>query len=850
MKHLKPSWVSHEGKPIFSVDIHPDGTRFATGGMGPNIGMLAIWNMAPLLNEEYEKNGNIPKLLFQIDQGCVNVVRWSHSGMYLATGEDDHVTIWQKSDRPGDAVFGSNGVNVENWKSISCLRGHTGDVLDLAWSHCDNLLATGSIDNSIFIWNTQKWQEITAILRGHTSMVKGVAWDPMGQYLASQSDDKSLRVWRTKDWQVEVVLTEPFANCTNLTHILRPGWSPDGLHLVAANAMDNSSFTAKIVERDGWKTDKDFMGHLQPITCVRFNPNMLSNAKNEHFYCCAIGSNDRSISIWLSNLKRPRVVMENFLTNSILDISWNQQGSQMIACSYDGSIACMNFPEEELGRAITDEGKYYGKNVVNNLAASSDLIDGRELLKLQQQQQEEEALQTSTAEIKSFNSSRPPSQMKGAINMQKETPMKDGRRRITPFSIPTDKNNGSNYKSDISMPLKSVANCQITSPQISNQVDQKNSPKPAIIDVGTQENLLQASATSDGPTAASALVKRKLDQLQGKQKLPRTLNSTTPHSDDSEDSSNVHLPAPRIHQTSCLHLSGIEYRALEIENGILLQPSVQVHRLRCVDSASGTTLWEIVFSSRISLVDSSSSQIAVCCEDGTLSLVSPRGGRLKPPIVLMGQASFLSCYNHLVLVATTHAVLSLWDFKNNISIIKNVSILPILQRSSNCQVRSLRLTQKGLPIITLSTGNVYTYDNQLSAWIQVGSDLLSSKIQSLTDSCDPLTIAQSQSKTDNEMTLPCNLSFLESQMALTEALGLQKEFHYWFTSLVRSLVKKDMELRIRDICSDLLGSTDYWSPQILGLKKHELLKEVLQIIASNVKLQNLYMEYKNKLEQL
>uniref|UniRef100_A0A3B4AYD5 Protein HIRA n=1 Tax=Periophthalmus magnuspinnatus TaxID=409849 RepID=A0A3B4AYD5_9GOBI len=34
MKLLKPSWVSHNGKPIFSVDIHPDGTKFATGGQG------------------------------------------------------------------------------------------------------------------------------------------------------------------------------------------------------------------------------------------------------------------------------------------------------------------------------------------------------------------------------------------------------------------------------------------------------------------------------------------------------------------------------------------------------------------------------------------------------------------------------------------------------------------------------------------------------------------------------------------------------------------------------------------------------------------------------------------------
>lgn len=27
MKLLKPNWVTHQGKPIFSLDVHPDGSR-------------------------------------------------------------------------------------------------------------------------------------------------------------------------------------------------------------------------------------------------------------------------------------------------------------------------------------------------------------------------------------------------------------------------------------------------------------------------------------------------------------------------------------------------------------------------------------------------------------------------------------------------------------------------------------------------------------------------------------------------------------------------------------------------------------------------------------------------------
>ncbi|XP_042344549.1 protein HIRA-like [Plectropomus leopardus] len=100
MKLLKPSWVSHNGKPIFSVDIHPDGTKFATGGQGEDSGKVMIWNMAPVLREEDEKNENIPKMLCQMDNhlACVNCVRWSNNGLYLASGGDDKlVMVWKRA---------------------------------------------------------------------------------------------------------------------------------------------------------------------------------------------------------------------------------------------------------------------------------------------------------------------------------------------------------------------------------------------------------------------------------------------------------------------------------------------------------------------------------------------------------------------------------------------------------------------------------------------------------------------------------------------------------------------------------------------------------------------------------
>lgn len=513
MKLLKPSWVTHDGHPIFSVDIHPDGSRFATGGQGADAGQICVWNMAPVAREEDELSESVPKLLCQMDNhlACVNCVRWSADGRHLASGGDDKVIMIWAIGRYGmssSGMFGGGGkTNVEHWKCVSTLRGHSGDVLDLAWSPYDAWLASCSVDNTVVIWNTKRWQEILAVLKGHTGLVKGVSWDPVGKYVASQSDDKSLRVWRTHDWQQECMITDPFLECGGTTHILRLSWSPDGQYLVSAHAMNNAGPTAQIVERDNWRTNKDFVGHRKAVTCVRFNPHIRSklnkdNSKAQNFCCCAIGSRDRSLSVWLTCLKRPLVVVHDLFSNSVLDISWSQEGTQLLVCSWDGTVAYIDFTEEEIGRPISPEErnmwhqKLYGKSLSGpgsqQRPSGSTLIEDPEVLRAQeqysrqQQQQQQKVAASTTKEVNGVastgaspaasnaatsnaatgnaansvvrpvntnsNSSRPMPHIKGPIDKQIETRMPDGRRRITPLFIPPDPEVG-----DVPVPFNSQA---------------------------------------------------------------------------------------------------------------------------------------------------------------------------------------------------------------------------------------------------------------------------------------------------------------------------------------------------------------------------------------------------------
>ena len=79
---------------MFSCHVHPDGSRIATGGLDAKV---RIWSTRPILNRNAELSGRPPKSLCTLTMhtGPVLVVRWAHSGRWLASGSDDQIVmIW------------------------------------------------------------------------------------------------------------------------------------------------------------------------------------------------------------------------------------------------------------------------------------------------------------------------------------------------------------------------------------------------------------------------------------------------------------------------------------------------------------------------------------------------------------------------------------------------------------------------------------------------------------------------------------------------------------------------------------------------------------------------------------
>ncbi|KAJ1989745.1 HIR complex subunit [Dimargaris cristalligena] len=384
MRIVKPDWVQHENDKgvkltIYSLSVHPDGSRFATGGIGFHV---KIWNTAPLLHREAEEDPNVPKLLasMSVHNGNVMCVAWSHgAGQYLATGSDDYIVLIWELDTSGSAgsTFGNLGgggaANVENWKVVRRLAGHASDVTDLAWAPENAYLATCGLDSTIYIWDGRTFDQLRR-LSLHEGFVKGLTWDPAGQYLASQSDDKTMIIWKTSDWSMETRLSAPFQDSSNVTVNRRPSWSPDGSYVASANAAEKDHHMSTLFTRDKWATQINLVGHKAPIEVVKFNPVIFKplddkddsatkksaaagedaeNTPTGPTALIAVGSQDRSITVWTTRNPRPMSVADGIFEHNVTDLDWSPDGMTLFASSHDGTVAILSFTEAELGQPMS-----------------------------------------------------------------------------------------------------------------------------------------------------------------------------------------------------------------------------------------------------------------------------------------------------------------------------------------------------------------------------------------------------------------------------------------------------------------------------------------------------------------
>ena len=107
--------------------------------------------------------------------------------------------------------------------------GHTNAVLCLAFDPSGLVLASGSIDTTVILWDVPAFRP-RLVLRGHTCDVRALAFSPNGSRLATTGGDGTIRLWDVATGNP--VVQPPPVNPERAVAINTLAFSPDGQSIV------------------------------------------------------------------------------------------------------------------------------------------------------------------------------------------------------------------------------------------------------------------------------------------------------------------------------------------------------------------------------------------------------------------------------------------------------------------------------------------------------------------------------------------------------------------------------------------------------------------------------------------
>ncbi|HIK26884.1 MAG: WD40 repeat domain-containing protein [Oscillatoriaceae bacterium SKW80] len=224
---------------------------------------------------------------------------------------------------------------IPNWRCVHTLSSHSDSVVSVAFSPRAQILASGSWDKTIKIWQlttnaeeTDTGLPLLRTLSDHSASVYSVTFSPLGNILASGSWDKTVKIWQLDTNQAPITLIG------HSVPVYCVAFSPTAPILASASGDE----TIKLWHLTTGRLLGTLIGHSSFVYSVAFSP----DGK-----LLASGSADKTVKIW--HLGSGQLLRTLLGDSPVTSVAFSSDGQILVSGSADETIKLWQLQTYESG---------------------------------------------------------------------------------------------------------------------------------------------------------------------------------------------------------------------------------------------------------------------------------------------------------------------------------------------------------------------------------------------------------------------------------------------------------------------------------------------------------------------
>jgi WD40 repeat protein/serine/threonine protein kinase len=250
--------------------------------------------------------------------------RLGHSAQRTLTAHSDEVHSVAFSPEGRLIASGSRDGSVKVWdatkgETIWSLAGHRGDVYCVAFSPDGKTVVSAGDDTTARLWQTSTGRQ-SAVLHAHTRAVFNAVFSPDGRILATAGKDSVIRLWDTATLDEKIVLSGHLKDVEFLA------FSPDGTAL--ASVGDERPGLLKLWDVATGREKLSVVADLHPMMCVAFSPDGAT---------VATASEGRTIKLWDAASGVERLALAGH-AGSVESLAFSPNGKTLASASTDATV--------------------------------------------------------------------------------------------------------------------------------------------------------------------------------------------------------------------------------------------------------------------------------------------------------------------------------------------------------------------------------------------------------------------------------------------------------------------------------------------------------------------------------